>query len=153
MMRHVKFRKKRTLQPQIPTTALPDIIFILLFFFMATTVPNKTYVRIVQTLPQATQLRKLAQRSLIKTIYIGQPQQGKSPVIQCNDALITINQVSECIQQAQAQLSNLDREQLVIALKVDEAAPMGLVADVQQQLRKVGARRIVYTTIKKSKIP
>lgn len=152
-MRHVKFRKKSIAHPQIPTTALPDIIFILLFFFMVTTVPRKTAIKVVQQLPKAEQMRKLERKSLISYIYIGKPQQvekfGTEPRIQVNDVFITPNEIERFVQQEKSKLSRVERDQLIIALKIDEEAKMGLITAVQNQLRAAGARRIMYTTVKK----
>ena len=53
-----KFGKKSNTSQDIPTAALPDIIFMLLFFFMVTTVLRETDILVKQKLPKAIQLTK-----------------------------------------------------------------------------------------------
>ena len=66
-----KFSKKTKTSENIPTSALPDIIFMLLFFFMVTTVLREQEILVEQKIPQATQLQKLQKKTLISYIYIG----------------------------------------------------------------------------------
>src|SRR5690606_39997439 len=86
-----KFKKKAKSNPEIPTSALPDIIFMLLFFFMVTTVLRETDLLVEQKIPQAEQLTKLERKSLVSYIYIGKPKSpekyGTEPRIQVNDVL------------------------------------------------------------------
>ena len=60
-----KFKKKTNTKEDIPTSALPDIIFMLLFFFMVTTVLRETEIKVNQVIPKATQLRKIAKKTLV----------------------------------------------------------------------------------------
>ena len=60
-----KFKKKTKTSQEIPTAALPDIIFMLLFFFMVTTVLRETTIKVEQRLPSAEQLTKLKRKSLV----------------------------------------------------------------------------------------
>ena len=69
-----KFGKKSNTSQDIPTAALPDIIFMLLFFFMVTTVLRETDILVKQQLPRAVQLTKLERKSLVSYIYIGEPK-------------------------------------------------------------------------------
>ena len=92
-----KFKKKTSTSQDIPTAALPDIIFMLLFFFMVTTVMRETDVLVEQRLPSAEQLTKIKRKSLVSYIYIGKPrnteQFGTEPRVQANDAFINISEV------------------------------------------------------------
>ena len=78
-----KFKKKPKKDPEVPTSALPDIIFMLLFFFMVTTVLRETTINVQQRLPKATELRKLQRKSLVSYLYMGKPRNiamfGDSP--------------------------------------------------------------------------
>ena len=69
-----KFRKKGGKStPAISTASLPDIIFMLLFFFMVVTVMRESELKVQVQVPQATELTKLEQKSLVNYIYIGKP--------------------------------------------------------------------------------
>ena len=145
-----KFAKKTKASADIPTAALPDIIFMLLFFFMVTTVLRETDVLVNQQLPRATQLSKLEKKSLVSHIYIGQPKKtnlyGSEPKIQVNDVLIDPNGIVLWVQQEKDKLDEVERDQITISLKIDQDAKMGIVSDVQQQLREANARKIMYAT-------
>ena len=67
-----KFRKKKKGTPGISTASLPDIVFMLLFFFMVTTVMRETELKIKKPqLPNATEVKKLERKSLVSYIYVG----------------------------------------------------------------------------------
>ena len=69
-----KFRKKGKKEvPAISTSSLPDIIFMLLFFFMVATVMREVTLIVQMTPPKATEIQKLEDKSLVSYIYIGQP--------------------------------------------------------------------------------
>ena len=149
-----KFKKKAANTSQeIPTSALPDIIFMLLFFFMVTTVLRETDLLVEQKLPQAEQLRKLEKKSLVSYIYIGKPKKtdlfGSEPRIQVNDILVQPSDIILFVTQEKDKLSEAERDQITLSLKVDREAKMGIVTDVQQSLKEANARKILYSTPKK----
>ncbi len=148
-----KFQKKTKASQDIPTAALPDIIFMLLFFFMVTTVLRETDMLVSQQLPKATQLSKLEKKSLVSHLYIGTPKKtnlyGNEPKIQANDVLIEPKDLVLWVNKEKDKLDEAERDQITISLKIDEEAKMGIVSDVQQQLREANARKIMYATPEK----
>ena len=149
-----KFQKKTKASQDIPTAALPDIIFMLLFFFMVTTVLRETDMLVSQQLPRATQLSKLEKKSLVSHLYIGTPKKtnlyGNEPKIQANDVLIEPKDLVLWVNKEKDKLDEAERDQITISLKIDEEAKMGIVSDVQQQLREANARKIMYATPEKT---
>ncbi|MDN3668180.1 biopolymer transporter ExbD [Echinicola jeungdonensis] len=145
-----KFKKKSKTEENIPTSALPDIIFMLLFFFMVTTVLREQEILVEQSLPQATQLQKLEKKSLISYLYVGKPKNtslyGTEPRIQANDALITTNDIIRWVNQEKDNLSEVERDQITISLKADRDVKMGPIADIQWELRQADARKILYAS-------
>ena len=145
-----KFKKKAKSEPEIPTSALPDIIFMLLFFFMVTTVLRETTINVQQRIPKATELRKLQRKSLVSYLYMGKPQNesmfGGEPKIQANDVFIEVKDVIMWVEKEKAKLDEVERDQITIAFKVDEQVKMGLISDVQMELRKANARKLMYST-------
>lgn len=148
-----KFNKKKSGElPAISTASLPDIVFMLLFFFMVATTMRETTLKIENKLPFADQVEKLDKKDLIMYIYIGKPTQqfqsqfGTEARIQLNDKFADLADVKSFIASERAS----KREELVpfltVALKVDQDANMGLVSDVKQELRKENALKINYTT-------
>lgn len=146
-----KFKKKANTKQEIPTSALPDIIFMLLFFFMVTTVLREVTINVKQRIPDATQLRKLQRKSLVSYLYIGEPkkveQWGSEPRIQANDVFIEPKDVTLWVTQEKDKLDEVERDQITIALKVDKESKRGLVSDVELELRKANARKLLYTTL------
>lgn len=146
-----KFKKKASASNDIPTAALPDIIFMLLFFFMVTTVLRETTIMVQQQLPRATQLSKLERKSLVSYIYIGEPKQaelfGTEPKIQVNDVFIDVSGIVKFVNQEKDKLSEAERDQITMSMKVDIDAKMGIVSDVQQELREANARKVLYSSI------
>jgi len=132
----------------ISTAALPDIIFMLLFFFMVTTVLRNNDESLKYMIPQAEQLRAMEQKSLVSEIIIGIPKDqgkyGSEPRIEAGGHMIGIADIGAFILQEKDKLPPYSRDQIIIILKADEEVPMGLLTDVQQELRKANARKIVY---------
>lgn len=151
-----KFKKKANTNQEIPTAALPDIIFMLLFFFMVTTVMRETDIMVRQQLPKATQLTKIERKSLVSYIYLGEPKNtnlyGEEPKIQTNDVFVDIKDIIQFVNQEKDKLSEVERDQITMSLKVDVDVKMGIITDVQQELRDANARRVLYSSIKTAEI-
>lgn len=145
------FGKKEKSLPAISTASLPDIVFMLLFFFMVTTKLRETDVLVNVVLPSATQLQKLENKNLVSYIFIGSPKEsnkyGREPRIQINDVLIAPEQIPDLIAQERSKLKENEKDDLVISLKVDRNAKVGILTDVKQQLREADARQINYATV------
>lgn len=153
-MKH-KFRKEKASNtPQISTASLPDIVFMLLFFFMVTTVMRETTLKVKNVRPKATEIQKLEKKSLVSYIYIGQPIAplipilGTEPRVQLNDVLARPSDVPEFVELERRKLSEAEVPRMTFSLKVDKDTRMGIVTDVKQELRKVNALKINYSTVK-----
>ena len=72
---------------------------------------------------------------------------GTEPKIQANDVFINPKDLVLWVNQEKDKLSEVERDQITIALKVDKEVKMGLVSDVQLELREANARKLMYTTI------
>lgn len=148
-----KFKtKKGKGSPAINTSSLPDIIFMLLFFFMVTTVMREVTLRVKVSLPTATEVQKLDKKSLVMYIYMGPPTNsalyGTESRIQLNDQFAQVDDVPEFIAREREARNEADRNFLTTSLKVHSETKMGIVTDVKQELRKAGAFRINYSTIR-----
>lgn len=152
-----KFNKKKSGDlPAISTASLPDIVFMLLFFFMVATVMRQNTLMIENNLPTADQVEKLDKKDLVMYIYAGKPsenykQYGTAAKIQLNDKFADVNEIAAFIQAERASKREGLVPFLTTALKVDSEANMGLIMDIKQELRKVNALKINYTT-KKGKV-
>jgi hypothetical protein len=70
---------------------------------------------------------------------------GDEPKIQANDVFIEVKDVIMWVEKEKAKLDEVERDQITIAFKVDEKVKMGLISDVQMQLRKANARKLMYS--------
>ena len=135
---------------QISTASLPDIVFMLLFFFMVVTVIREVELKVSIVEPGATEVKKLEKKSLVSYIYIGEPQTryraifGTEPRIQLNDVFANVSDIRAFIFSERDALNESDRGFMTVSLKVDRDTKMGVVVDVKQALRKASALRINY---------
>ncbi len=148
-----KFKKKKSGDlPAISTASLPDIVFMLLFFFMVATVMRDSTLMVENTLPSADQVQKLDKKDRVMYIYAGKPSSryaekyGTAARIQLNDKYATIQDVAPFILAERAAKRQELQNVLTTALKVDGETNMGLISDIKQELRKVNALKINYTT-------
>ena len=149
-----KFRKEGSKEvPQVSTSSLPDIVYMLIFFFMITTSMRDVELRVKTALPKASEIAKLEKKALVSSIYIGPPRDAKLGTesrIQLNDQFARPEDIADWVLQERESRNEADRPFLTTALKVHKETRMGIVTDVKQELRKVGAFRINYTTLKGS---
>lgn len=143
---------------EINTASLPDIVFMLLFFFMTTTVMKEVNLMITVRVPDATEARKLEKKSLVSYIYIGQPHRsfqkmfGTEPRIQLNDQFKNVIDIQDFIAQERDAMDEKDRNKMTVSLKVDEDTKMGVVVDMKQALRRAQALKISYSSNKVDKL-
>jgi biopolymer transport protein ExbD len=152
MLGHFKRKKKGT--PAISTASLPDIVFILLFFFMVATRMRETEIKVKQSLPKATEMEKLEKKDLLSYIYIGAPAEsfqkefGSAPRLQLNDRLATTSDVIDFVASEKAKMRPELQNAIIIGIKCDKDADLGILSDVKTELRKANALKITYITIK-----
>jgi len=148
-----RFNKKSALQtPEVSTASLPDIVFMLLFFFMTVTVMKSTELVVENELPNATEIQRLEKKDRIIEIHVGKPSSrfremiGEEPRIQLNDKFADLSEVAPYVLQEIQKKPEYLRAYVTVSLKVDKRANMGLISDIKQELRKINALKINYTT-------
>lgn len=148
-----KFKGKIKPKQDIPTSSMPDVVFMLLFFFMVTTQLRETAIDVQQRIPEATQMRKLLRKSLVTNLYIGAPKKieqfGKEPKIQVDDQFIEPKDIVLWVNRQRDEIPENERAQMTVSMKVDEESKRGIIADVETELRKANARLILYNTLSK----
>ncbi len=154
-----KFRKdgKKSL-PAISTASLPDIVFMLLFFFMVTTTMRTTSLKVQVITPRATEVEKLEKKSLVSYIYVGAPIKslqgafGTAPRIQLNDVFATKEDLFQFVESEKNKQDEAERNMITWSLKVDKDTKMGIVTELKQEMRKVNALKINYSSKMTDKI-
>ena len=152
-----KFRKKKKEVPAVNTSALPDIVFMLLFFFMVTTVMRETDLAIENPrLPSASEVKKLERKSLVSTIYVGKAKDAKYGTsynrIQLNDKIATPDDVPAFIFLERSNVSEAEVPFMTTSLKMDTESNVGTLADIREKLRDVNALKLSLSTHKASEI-
>ncbi|PSQ96855.1 MAG: biopolymer transporter ExbD [Bacteroidetes bacterium SW_7_64_58] len=138
-------RRSSSTEPEFTTASLPDIVFMLLIFFMVATVLRETNIKVRTQLPQAEALTKIDQKRLISKVHIGPLKRGENQgdtAIQIDDALIEDRRAIRQIMYTKLQ----EQPKLIVSLKVDQESEMGIVNQVQQELREANALRINYSS-------
>ncbi len=146
------FKKKAKKKPEISTSALPDIIFMLLFFFMVSTKLKEEDVKVDNDLPKATQLQDLDVKVQTMTMYIGKParvQDGSDSRIQVNDAFVPIKNIIQTVETKRSEAKTAD---ITVTLKIDDEVKLGIVTDVKMQLREAQALKVFYSGNKVEKL-
>ncbi len=145
-----KFQKKKKEMPAVNTASLPDIVFMLLFFFMVTTVMRETDLKIKKPkLPKADQVKKLEKKSLVNYIYVGKSKDDTpGDKIQLNDRISKVSDIPSFIFNARRKHSEEDVKKLTTSIKADMKVNVGTISDIKQQLRNVNALKINYSTLK-----
>ena len=131
----MKFIRKTTLSSEIPTASMPDIIFMLLIFFMVTTVLRE-FSGLPIEIPKAKRIEKLKSRRHTSHIWL-----SKEGLISIEDRLFNIENVRNIIYD-----KRVADPQIVISLKADESARMGLISGIHNELRKADALKLNYST-------
>jgi biopolymer transport protein ExbD len=132
----MKFEKKRaSTKQEIPTASMPDIIFMLLLFFMVTTTLREVEVLVNYSLPEAKAIEKIENKRLISYIWVG--NDGR---MQINDSIVKLDDVQSIMYAKRQALPNV-----IVSLRIDKNTDMGLVTDLQQELRKAYCLRINYS--------
>lgn len=131
------FEKKRaSTKQEIPTASMPDIIFMLLLFFMVTTTLREVEVFVDYSLPEAEAIEKIENKRLITYLWV-----GKDKRIQVNDNIVQLDDIQSIMYKKRTELPNV-----IVSLRIDKNTDMGLVTDIQQELRKASCLRINYST-------
>ncbi|SNZ01105.1 ExbD/TolR family protein [Flagellimonas pacifica] len=146
------FRNNKSKLPAISTASLPDIVFMLLFFFMTVTTIKDNTLLVDNNLPNATEVKKLEKKDRIIEIFVGKPAPelasvlGSEPKIQLDDRLASVTEVSTYVLSELAKKPESIRNYVTVSLKVDKEVKVGVVSDIKEELRKVNLLKVNYTT-------
>jgi len=149
-----KFRKDGGKElPAISTASLPDIVFMLLFFFMVSTTMRDTELSVTYIQPTAMEIVKLEKKDLVSNIHVGVPLRkfqktfGTEPRIQLNDQFATVDDIQSFIASEREARREELRNKLTTNLKVDRYTKMGIIVDIKQELRKASSLKLNYSAL------
>lgn len=144
-MAHFEKKQAKTSQ-SVPTSAMPDVVFMLLIFFMVTTVLREVELQVQVDYTAAENIEKIEQKRLVSYVYIGPERLGGNRLgetrVQIDDALVEdIGAIRNIMYD-----KLVEQPRLIVSLRVDNDSEFGIVTDVQQELRHAGTLRINYST-------
>ena len=131
----MNFSRKTKRSSEIPTSSMPDIIFMLLIFFMVTTVLRE-YSGLPVNIPKAEKIEKLKGKRHTAHIWI-----SKEGLVSINDRLFAVQDVAKIMYE-----KRVSDPQLVVSLKADEEAKMELISSIHEELREADALKLNYST-------
>ena len=131
----MNFSRKTKISSEIPTSSMPDIIFMLLIFFMVTTVLRE-YSGLPVNIPKAEKIEKLKGKRHTADIWI-----SKEGLVSINDRLFAIQDVAKIMYE-----KRVSDPQLIVSLKADEEAKMELISSIHEELREADALKLNYLT-------
>jgi len=132
----MKISKKSELKVSIPTASMPDIVFMLIIFFMVSSV-FKQYDGLPVKVPSAVVTKKIEQGKR-DICYVWADRKSRVMIM---DQLIEPKLISDIVYP-----KLVENPRLLVALKVDQESQMNIVNDIQLALRNASALRIVYAT-------
>ena len=132
----MKIVRKIHTSKEVSTASMPDIIFMLLVFFMVTTVMRE-FEGLDVLMPRAKMIEKLESKR--HTAYIWATKDG---LISVNDRIIAINGLSSIMYERV-----VADPKITVSLKSDENATMKLISDIHTQLREANALKLSYAAL------
>lgn len=130
----MKFEKQQSVGSKVPTSSMADIAFLLLIFFMTTTI-FKMEDGLPVSLPRAETSQK-QQREMISRIWI-----NRSGVISINDKLVAVENIEAIVVNMLQEKPNL-----IVAFNADDRCPYSVVSDVMEELKRANAVRVSFTS-------
>ncbi len=129
----MKISRKSKVKTEIPTASLPDIVFMLLLFFMVTTV-FRQYSGLPVNLPEAQKIKKLEAKKNVTSLYAN--QKGE---IMIDDKFVDLNQIRHIMYE-----KRVENPKIIVSLKVDRFSDMSLLTDIHEELREADALKVNY---------
>ena len=99
----MKFNRKTQLDSEIPTASMPDIIFMLLIFFMVTTVLRE-YSGLPISLPKAKRIEKLKSKRHTAHVWV-----SKDGLISIEDKIYSVKIINYKLNFIKSNLSKIDK--------------------------------------------
>ncbi len=140
--------------PELNTASLPDLVFAFLFFIMMVTSMREVTPKVsYSNLPNATELTKLEEKSLVTFIYVGKPTEayvskfGTNSAIQLNDQITQdASAVYKYVKEAEGKIKDERKKLMQISIKADRTTKMKIISDIKEQLRKADVLNVSYSS-------
>ncbi|MCD6335579.1 MAG: biopolymer transporter ExbD [Candidatus Latescibacteria bacterium] len=132
----MRFKRKSKVRQSIPTSSMADIAFLLLVFFMVSTVFVR-YRGLPVMLPDAEKTQKIETKRNITHIWVSPAAEVMIDDMLVKDMPTLMRVVANKMQ---------ENPRIIVSIKADKHAPYGAISDVMEELRRAGALRINFAT-------
>ena len=130
------FQRSSGADSQIPTSSLADIAFLLLIFFMVTTVFRREQKREIRWV-EAEATQKIDQKRK-NILHIWIDTQGR---VWINDQQVPYQDIAQVVRPIYA-----ENRELVVAIRGDRSIPYQQINAITKQLQQAGAVRVTFAT-------
>lgn len=131
----MELKRKAGTGARIPTSSMADIAFLLIVFFMVTTI-FKLEQGLAITLPRSTAGDKIP-REKVAHIWI-----DRSGTISIDDLVVSVWDIEPMI------LAKIrENPGVIVSFNTDEQAPYRLVNEAMERLKLANALRVSFTTV------
>lgn len=145
----ISFKRKNHNISVLNTSSLPDLIFTVLFFFMIVTHMNKVNVKVNYHVPSGNELNRFVKNPTTTYIFIGQKNTSQygldHPIIQINDKIVQLSEVSECIISERQNISAKERKDMTVTIKADRHTKMFVIDKVKDAIKNANISKINYS--------
>jgi len=131
----IGFKQKSNFSTQIPNSSLPDIVFMLLIFFVTVTV-FKEYQGLKVQLPPAKATQKIERKRDVTYIWMNRDNK-----INIDDVIVQMAEVTPVMT---AKLR--ENPAVIVSIRGDEKAKYGEVALLMEALKEAKALRVNFAT-------
>jgi len=135
----MNIERKTQNKAEISTSSMPDIIFMLLIFFMVTTVMRE-FDGLNVLMPRAKMIEKLESKR--HTTYVWATKDG---LLSVDDRIINSNLLSTIM------YKKISKDpKITVSLKSDQDTKMKLISEIHTELRKAQALKLSYSALTES---
>lgn len=136
-IQHGGFKRKSKVASEIPDSSLADIAFLLLIFFMVTTVFPKDKKREIVTPEAAATQRVDEKRKDIVHLWV-----DPDGTVFINDQVVPMENISDLV----SPMYVASDQRLVVAIRSDRSVPYRTINEITEELRDGGAVRVNFAT-------
>jgi len=131
----MRFKKKAKMKIAIPTASMPDIVFMLIFFFMVSSV-LRTHEGLAIVMPKAKQIEKLESKVHVTYIWV-----SKEGMISIDGRLFQVQSIRNIMYE-----KRVADPQLIVSIRSDELVNMEIISKIHFELRQADALAVNYST-------
>lgn len=129
--------------PELNTTALPDLIFTVLFFFMIVTHMRDDSTDMQIKIPYGEQLQKIERRYAVSNMYIGRNAENAIQ-IQINNKIVSSDEVTKYILAEKNKISDEEQDDYTVCIKADKDTPLHVILQIKESLQRANIRNVTF---------